>query len=247
MSGITEQLTELQRVQTRWSLRSTTERTEAWLELQKALYLEPTFAAIWPELQTTLPALRQQASALLSQVATLPGVTGEANALYLSAKGICLLVIDEGAPLSAVVMTLAAALLTGNGVVCSFHHNRYDEQEILLWAVRKAGFERLVLFPQHIHANSLILESAISQVVCLQGIEVNEPDDSASFMHSLLQELGERAGSILVPTMLADLPPDRPMSDFLLRFVTERTRSINLTAIGGNIALLRQVSRTIKS
>lgn len=239
MSGLTEQLTDLQRVQFRWSLRSATERTEAWLRLQKALYLEPVFASAWPGLQATLPDLRQQALSWMNQELRLPGITGEANDLYLSAKGICLLVVGEDAPLSAVVLSLAAALLTGNGVVCSFDHNRYEEQETLRWAIRKAGFERLVLFPEQVHANSLVLEPSISQTVYLQP---HGSTDSASFM----QQLVERTGSILVPTLLVDLPPSCPMSDFLLRFVTERTRSINLTAIGGNIALLRQVSRTIK-
>ena len=60
------------------------------------------------------------------------------------------------------------------------------------------------------------------------------------------RQLAQRDGSIITPVVETD-PMNLPVlsrSDFLLRLVTERTRTINLTAIGGNASLMEQgVSR----
>ncbi len=189
-------------------------------------------------LESTLPKLDKvfsyhlhQASALLAQSHQLVGPTGETNELYTSGRGVALIIQDDNsyAAKQSVTAQLCAALIAGNSVVlCS------DDAELV--SALKPAFEQSTL-PANVlqivtlDAQHQLMESDVRSV----GYVGN-----ASVEQRLNRELAKRTGAIVSLVSETDLTAIPVAYDphLSLRFITERTRTINITAVGGNATLL---------
>ncbi|MDW6004968.1 1-pyrroline-5-carboxylate dehydrogenase [Vibrio mangrovi] len=175
------------------------------------------------------------ARTLIAEPLLLAGPTGETNELYTTGRGVTVIAqmqMENGA-LPAVMAQLSAALIAGNSVViCS--------DDTVLRACLSAAFEENC-FPvnlvQVIAADLFhpILAHDVRQV----GM-IGDRQDARRVNLALVQ----RSGVIINPVIETDLDmlPVAHDSALVLRFVTERTRTINITAIGGNASLLEMGS-----
>ncbi len=173
----------------------------------------------------------QQASALLAHPHQLVGPTGETNELYTAGRGVALIIQDDhsDAAKQAVAAQLCAALAAGNSaVICS------DDAGLI--SALKAAYEQSIM-PANVlqfatfDAHQQLMESDVRSVGYVGNTSVER---------RLNRELSKRTGaivSLVSETDLATLPVanDPHLS---LRFITERTRTINITAVGGNATLL---------
>ncbi|MFH0226989.1 1-pyrroline-5-carboxylate dehydrogenase [Vibrio furnissii] len=208
-----------------WNLTGFDSKCESLLSVKK-------------NLESTMPALAkvisyqlQQASTLLAHPHQFVGPTGETNELYTAGRGVALIVQDDSSNEAklAVAAQLCAALAAGNSVVlCS------DDAELtsaLSSAYEQSTLPANVLQFATFDAYHQLMESDIR---CMGYV------GKTAVERSLNRQLAKRSGaivSLMSETDFAALPVanDPHLS---LRFITERTRTINITAVGGNATLL---------
>jgi len=156
----------------------------------------------------------------------LPGPTGESNILFTAGRGLFVLSADENAHDCAMVGQLAAALIAGNVVVMLDHHN-------LAQLLTSAGCPQGVV---QVTEESSIPEALITQAQ-LAGVAITA--DTAQIA-ALNQQLSARDGNLAQLIAETDLQGLGQIASphYLLRFITERTRTDNTTAVGGNATLL---------
>ncbi len=173
----------------------------------------------------------EHASALLADSHLMPGPTGETNELYTAGRGVALLIHDsqEANSTGAVFAQVVAALSAGNTVIlCS-------DNEALSAAVNHAAKQSTL--PEHViqvvpfDAYHQVLESNVRSVGYVGNAEVE---------HCINRQLSKRDGAIVGLVSETDLVATPVALDphLVLRFITERTRTINITAVGGNATLL---------
>ncbi|SHO54541.1 1-pyrroline-5-carboxylate dehydrogenase [Vibrio quintilis] len=172
----------------------------------------------------------EAARPLTSVCQELHGPTGETNELYMSGRGVSVLFLSSvDSALAAGIALLSSALITGNSVVISSNDNTFVS--ILKPVMTSINIpEKLIQFVSE-EAGMTMLSSDIRSV----GFVGNESDEK-----QLNRALAQRHGAIVglvSETDMENLPVahDPYLS---LRFATERTRTINITAIGGNASLL---------
>lgn len=183
-----------------------------------------------PEVQMLLKRIFDQAHTL-SHVHDLPGPTGESNQLYLMGRGRVLVTGDACATPRAMVGQLIAALLCGNSVVLQWpEHNDWCHH--LVEKAHQFGIPSGVLLAQSVKAKAANLNLEPLSAVALAGT-----DQTAREINAIL---AERSGVIV--QLIWESHPEECFNllqpDYLLRFITERTRTINTTAVGGNATLL---------
>ncbi|MEE1674792.1 hypothetical protein SNR37_000111 [Agarivorans aestuarii] len=171
----------------------------------------------------------KQALAVIGKEHQLQGPTGESNELYTAGRGCFLVLADDSASKEALVGLMTAALITGNSVICSAADCPLDE---LLGELLRAGCPNRVALPL---AYSLSPELAQHRAVA--GIALAGSQQSAVHYNQLI---AERDGQLAQLVCESDMRNFSHMSEpkFCLRFITERTRTINITAVGGNASLL---------
>ncbi|MBA4503342.1 delta 1-pyrroline-5-carboxylate dehydrogenase [Marinobacterium marinum] len=174
----------------------------------------------------------------LGKVLEMPGPTGESNELYLTGRGLALVSGTDSSSETLLACQLLATLACGNTVVL-----RWPGQEAwttaLASALHQAGVPRAMLVVDNeTPAAELLAEEALRLVVTsctpAQEIELN-------------RRLAEQDSVLVQLVAETDLQhcPLLTSPDFLLRLVTEKTRTINTTAVGGNATLLELGSRTV--
>ncbi len=167
----------------------------------------------------------------------MPGPTGESNELYLTGRGVALVLGTESSNETLVVGQLLAALACGNAVVLRWPgQERWLSQ--LVEALQQAGVPRALLAidcdtPEPALFNHPDLRLIVTSCSPEQEISLN-------------RALAMQEGVLLQLVAETDLQhcPLLTSPDFLLRLVTEKTRTINTTAVGGNATLLELGSRT---
>lgn len=163
----------------------------------------------------------------------LPGPTGEANALFTCGRGLFVAASDENASEIAILGQLIAALISGNVVLLAPHPAH-------------TGFCRELL-------RQLVAGSCPSAVVQLiEGVDspldLCDCPSLAGFAcicdeqqaRELNRRLAVRDGVLIQPIVETD-PVKLPLIGseyYLSRFITERVRTTNTTAVGGNATLL---------
>ncbi|MCV6606308.1 MAG: hypothetical protein OIF34_13470, partial [Porticoccaceae bacterium] len=152
------------------------------------------------------------------------GPTGEANVLFTAGRGLFVLAADDQAHRCAMVGQLAAALLAGNVVIMLSHDN-------LAQQLTKAGC------PQHVVQtldNTSVPAELISQPQ-LAGVAI-----TSATVAELNRQLAARDGNLAQLVCETDVNALSSIASphYLLRFITERTRTDNTTAVGGNATLL---------
>ncbi|APX07856.1 1-pyrroline-5-carboxylate dehydrogenase [Vibrio campbellii] len=176
----------------------------------------------------------QQASSLLAETHQLVGPTGETNELYTAGRGVALVVCEnnlehtENALYSAFAM-ITCALIAGNSVViCS---DNAELNQLVKHAVASANFPSNLVQVVAYDASSPLLDSDVRSVGYVGHSQVE---------HALNLQLAKRDGAIVGLVSETDLESPTLTHDphLSLRFITERTRTINITAVGGNATLL---------
>ncbi|MBF9003417.1 MULTISPECIES: 1-pyrroline-5-carboxylate dehydrogenase [Vibrio] len=184
-----------------------------------------------PNLANVLSYQLQRACDSLSQSYEMVGPTGETNELYTAGRGVALLVQQETGEKAqqAIVAFLGAALAAGNSViVCS------DDSE--LFTILNSAFEQSLL------PANLLLTAPLDTYQSLLEDDVRSVGlvGTSSMELTLNRRLSERTGAIVSLVSETDLQALPIAHDpfLVLRFITERTRTINITAVGGNATLL---------
>lgn len=214
-----------------WNLTDFDSKSECLLAFKNALQER------MPGLAGVISYHLQQASALLAQPHQLVGPTGETNELYTAGRGVALLIQNDQSEKAqrAFVAQLTAALIAGNGiVVCS--------DDLPLTQALQAAFEQssipanLIQFVSY-DAYQQLLESDVRSVGYV---------GTTSVERTLNRQLAKREGAIigLVSETDLDATPVAHDPHLSLRFITERTRTINITAVGGNATLLELGNET---
>lgn len=212
---------------------------EAWRLLdatERAVFLETAIAKLALLTGDANKAKRLfnhllSAAAKLDEVQRMTGATGESNDLYVTARGKTIVMGGESAKTMAVLGQLLAALLTGNEVIlhCLSQEDMCNEAAKILY---DAGISDDVLSVANDSQTITLLHIDRLAQVAIVG--------SASEAQAIAQTLANADGiltQVIAVTDMNDLS-DMLSSDYLYRFVTERVRTINTTAIGGNASLL---------
>lgn len=161
----------------------------------------------------------------------MTGATGESNELYVTARGKTMVIGDESAKTLAVLGQLMAALLTGNEVI--LHCPSQDEMCIeAIKALYETGISEDVI--------SIANDSKLVTLLYMERLAQVAVSGSASEVQTISQELANTDGILTQVIAVTDMDGLSEMltPDYLYRFVTERVRTINTTAIGGNATLL---------
>ncbi|MBP6117341.1 MAG: aldehyde dehydrogenase family protein [Neisseriaceae bacterium] len=175
---------------------------------------------------------RQCAAEHIAKVQVMPGPTGESNELYCSGRGVFIVHADADAPLSATVAALSAALLAGNTVVLALPEGQTPGANAMEQALVQAGCARgVVQVAQIADLNQLITHPLLAGFAYA---------GSSAGAHDWLNQLAQQDGALTQLVAETDFNGLSTVgeSTYCLRFITERTRSINLTAIGGNASLM---------
>lgn len=208
-----------------WNLTDFESKTDGLLGLKKAL------AQSQPEWAEVIRFHIEQAALLIGFEHQLVGPTGESNELYTAGRGVSLIVMetDQQAARNSVLAQLTAALIAGNSVMlCSDDlvflselEMAYQQSSLPVNLIQFAAFD----------AAQQVLESDV-RVVGFVGSTRGELN--------LNRQLAKRQGAIVSFVSETDLTllPVAHDPHLSLRFVAERTRTINITAVGGNATLL---------
>lgn len=168
---------------------------------------------------------------MLDEVQRMIGATGESNDLYVTARGKTMVIGGESAKTLAILGQLVAALLTGNEVV--LHCPSQDEMCIAtVKALYEAGISDDVI--------SIANDSQTVTLLHIDRLAQVAVAGSRAEVQAISQMLAETDGiltQVIAVTDMVDLV-EMLAPDYLYRFVTERVRTINTTAIGGNASLL---------
>ncbi|MFN3882291.1 MAG: hypothetical protein ACK4L8_12790 [Nitrincola lacisaponensis] len=194
------------------------------------------------KLASELPPLRDaQVQALLrplldlsitmEPIQVMPGPTGESNELYLNGRGVTLVIGDDSASEVAFIGQMISALACGNCVVLQWP----GQSEWVRNLVEKAhmfGLPEAVI--------QYLPDSPLEHTLALDGLAVVAAVCTTEQARQINRLLAQRDG--LLVQLVCETDPQGCshllQPDHLLRFVTERTRTINTTAVGGNATLL---------
>ncbi|CAM3968516.1 hypothetical protein [Vibrio neonatus] len=169
---------------------------------------------------------------LLSEPVLMPGPTGETNELYTAGRGVSLIIADSrvDVPVSkAFYAQLCVSLMAGNCVVLCVQDSDLAEQvlELIECLALPVGVLSLVEYDQYVQ----LLQSDV-RITTVLG------DDA--FVKQVNRNLAQKSGAIaplIAEVELAKMPVAQDPK-LALRYITERTRTINITAVGGNATLL---------
>ncbi|WP_131668993.1 1-pyrroline-5-carboxylate dehydrogenase [Psychrobacter pygoscelis] len=167
----------------------------------------------------------------LDEVLRMNGATGESNDLYLSGRGKTMIIGSEGAKTLPVLGQMMAALLAGNEVILHYP----SQPEICTEAVDvlyQAGIkEDVISIANDSQTITLLHMDKLAQVAV-----VGTPTE----VQHIAAELAKSDGILTRVIAVTDTKGCREMltPDYLYNFITERVKTINTTAIGGNASLL---------
>ncbi|MDA7745925.1 hypothetical protein N8878_01150 [Psychromonas sp.] len=174
----------------------------------------------------------KQALKLISEEQVMPGPTGESNVLTAPGRGVFVITAEYDTPETAFVGLIACALISGNCVVLSFPPEFQEIVDSLSFVLSLSEIERTVV--QVIKRESV--DDIISDPVIAGMAYVGNVNEAIR----LNQVLASRDGQIAQFIIETDLTHLATLRDqcLILRFITEKTQTINLTAVGGNASLL---------
>ena len=174
----------------------------------------------------------KQGLAFIAAEKLMPGPTGESNELYASGRGVFVIHSSDDTPLTAIVGMLSTALLAGNCILLALPDSYFELAKNMQSALNAAGVPNGVIQVVSCHCiEQLICDTSIAGVAY-----AGEHSESLKLNKQLAQRQGLLA-QFIVETQLTSL---NTITDpcFVLRFITEKTRTINVTAVGGNALLL---------
>lgn len=211
-----------------WNLTEYTFKSECLLSVWRYLEKEQ------PELSSIIKYHLHQADERLAEPKLMPGPTGETNELYCAGRGVCALIVENNTSWAAVMAMLTAALITGNSVVICC--DDIDLNKVIESAISTA-------LPAHVVQ---IVAYDSYQEVIKSDIRITAFIGSDVTQMSINRLLAESEG--VITPLVAETVDGTSTSghdlvlthdpSLVLSFITERTRTINITAVGGNATLL---------
>ncbi|CAM2914766.1 hypothetical protein [Vibrio rarus] len=169
---------------------------------------------------------------LLSESQLMPGPTGETNELYTAGRGVALIIADRSVDLevaNAFYAQLLVALLSGNTVLVCVQDSELALQTQALIAALSlpVGVLNLIEYDQYpqLLANDIRVTAVVGELGIVQQVN---------------RALAVKSGAIcplIMETQLSKMPVAQDPK-LVLRYITERTCSTNITAVGGNATLL---------
>ena len=218
--------------------------TSAWLTWN-AIEIEQRITLIsqWSELlklQHSLGLLPGQmvdfhslhAVPLISSGEEMPGPTGESNVLSTSGRGPFVIMAKQDAPIEAFIALVSCALVAGNSVVMAALPEHEDIISTLEQVCVFSDIEMPIFaVKDNNELENLIINPAIAGVGYV-GSEVE-----AIRLNRVLVNRDGQIALLVVETDLEGLEMVRDQS-LVLRFITEKTLTTNVTAVGGNATLL---------
>jgi len=189
---------------------------------------------------TTVKLARQllNDAAALDSVLSLPGPTGESNELYLTGRGTALLLGNPQSTATAVACQLLAALACGNTVVLHWPEQA-EWCQALVDRCHQAGIPRGALMLNNTDQLPSLLLLPDLRLVITSGT-----DEQVIALNRTLAAQDGMLVQLVAETDRKDYT-ELVSPDFLLRLVTEKTRTINTTAVGGNATLLELGSSAV--
>lgn len=210
-----------------WNLTDYTFKSECLLSVCRNLEQEQ------PELSAVIKYHLQQAQLRLAEPKLMPGPTGETNELYTAGRGICVLIVEAGMPWAAVMAQLTCAVIAGNAVIiCSDEMGLNQCIETAITTALPAHLVHIVAYDSY----QAVLRSDV-RIASLVGSAMTE----LSINRLLAQKDGVIVPFVAETIDLASEEKECILAHdpcLVLRFITERTRTINITAVGGNATLL---------
>jgi delta 1-pyrroline-5-carboxylate dehydrogenase len=206
----------------RWNLTAFTEKQQHLQQLHAQLP-----AAFQPACQYQLNYAEQE----LLEVQPLVSPTGEINELYTQGRGVSLMLVEscQQNSLTAFVAMVTALLIAGNSVIiCSENTELNSLAEAII-------------------AEQALPENLLQQLAAQNYSELLAQDirnfvfiGNESRTAELSLALAARSHAITALVAETDLDTLKQSQDpkLVLRFITEKVRSTNVTAIGGNAQLL---------
>ncbi|MGF1828585.1 aldehyde dehydrogenase family protein [Photobacterium angustum] len=221
-------------------------------QVQKLLQSSIFASSVWNDLdfETRIAILRRWAKSLDNQSAmmvnfqcnnalemvaemqVMPGPTGESNTLYCVGRGVFVVTASDDVANHVVIAQIATALVCGNSVMLCLSPDHPLNTSVILSQLEQAGCVANVL--------SVIDSADFDALIQIEEIAAVAYSGTADRALSLARQLAARSGQLaqlVAETDLDDLPVIGSPS-YCLRFITERTRTINITAVGGNATLL---------
>lgn len=167
----------------------------------------------------------------LDEVTDLHGATGESNQIYLASRGKTMVLGTEDANPIAFLGQLIAALLAGNEV---FIRNPSQQQlcEQAETILKESGVYSGVM--------SITNDSELTTLLHISRLAVVAAVGKKQDLAAIAKELAETEGILTQLIAVSDLDGCQEMfqPEYLDRFCTERVKTVNTTAIGGNASLL---------
>ncbi len=178
--------------------------------------------------QTWLRQIGTVAREKLAKPIELPGPTGEENKLSMQGRGVLTLIVTQQDRFADAEKQIASALLCGCSLIVTADSCHQVTLQSLQDQYARAGLPRNLLHTAPLDMlGNLVLDNQV------EGVLANSLNADSS---SLRQVMAKRTGSIIP---LIEWPQrDQDYSyHWLLGFLSERTRTENLVARGGNTAL----------
>lgn len=185
-----------------------------------------------PDVRAMVAFQCRNASEHVAETLLMPGPTGETNELYCAGRGSFIVTADVETSLVAVVGQIAAALVTGNTVFVCLPLDYVLSAGELVAQLEKSGCARGVV--------TAIDSDQLADLVSHPAIAGVAYAGKLSTSQALARQLAARDGLLaqLISETDCESLPVIGSPTYSLRFVTERTRTINITAVGGNATLL---------
>lgn len=167
----------------------------------------------------------------LDEVTRLTGATGESNDFYASARGKTMIVGTENAETIPVLGQLVAALLAGNEVILHYPTAPSFCQQALD-ILQQCGMLPEVM--------SVANDSQLNVLLHMNRLALVAAVGTFDEMMSISQTLAETGGILTQLVSVIDTQACSEMfePEYLERFTTERVKTVNTTAIGGNASLI---------
>ncbi len=210
-----------------WADHSFSQRVEKLLQWSNHLAEHPDFGVLAAKM---VRFQCQRALNLIAEAELMPGPTGESNELYTAPRGVFYITSDNKASVVAIVGQITAALAAGNAIIVALQNEEAMIASVIVEGLHQANVPKLTV--QQVNATETDVDDVRLAGVCFVGSKQKEIE--------LNQQLAKRDG--LLAQLIAETDQERLVNitdpHFVLRFITERTRTINVTAVGGNATLL---------
>ena len=175
--------------------------------------------------ETSLEALVKDK---LSHPLNLPGPTGESNQLSLHGRGVMILIIRDEDPAMSITLQIASALLCGCSLlICAGTHHHQMVIDVL------SHYKMLDLPKRMLQTVALDDSASLIQHPDIAGVIANSFGANSK---ALRKEMAKRSGCIIPLIEWPKINTDYNYH-WLLGFLSERTRTENLVARGGNTQL----------